>query len=227
MRIVSWNCCMAYRGKNQLIDIVRPNIAMIQEISCADVEASDARFRHWVGRNPAKGMGILGFADHQYAVAEGYTDHIPWFIPITVDDVHILAIWASTTNTNARRYVRLIHEALDHYREFLNHPNTILIGDFNSNAIFDGKHPAASHSHLVERLLNVGISSVYHAQSGDAHGSEQEPTFFLHRSLAKPYHFDYAFVSQSLRNDAKLAIGGPDHYLGPSDHLPLILDIRP
>ncbi|MEJ7837367.1 MAG: endonuclease/exonuclease/phosphatase family protein [Thermomicrobiales bacterium] len=225
MRIVSWNCCMAYRKKRHLVELFEPDVAIIQEISRADVDTSGATFCHWVGNRKSKGLGILVFGDHHVEVDTGYTDTVPWFVPLVVDDLHIMAIWATTSDVNARRYVRLIHEAIDHYDTFLQHPRTILIGDFNSNAIFDGKHRLKSHSLMVDRLHTLGISSLYHQQTGEAQGKESAPTFFLHRSNDKPYHFDYAFVSESLSGDADLAIGATDTFLGPSDHLPLILDV--
>jgi exonuclease III len=224
MRIVSWNCCMAWHRKQHLIEIVRPDIAVIQEISLKDIESTNAPFIHWVGNSRHKGLGIIGYANRRYTMSDSYTVDIPWFVPFTVDDLHLLAIWACVAS-NARRYVRLIHEAIDHYDAFLAAPQVIALGDYNSNANFDRKHQRLSHSLMVQRLAEKGLTSVYHQQTGEEHGSETSPTFFLHRSPAKPYHFDFAFVSESLMPQTRLAIGTQDRFVPASDHLPLILDI--
>ena len=215
---------MAYRNKLQAIDALKPDIAVIQEISRKDIEAIDAPFTHWVGNSPHKGLGVIGFADHHYSVADTYNDDFPWFIPLIVDDLHVLVIWACV-KSNARRYVRLIHEAADHYAEFLSAPRTVVIGDFNSNTIFDRKHQKLSHTYLVQRLGEIGISSTYHHQMSEVHGAESMPTFFMYRAIDKPYHFDYAFVSSELLPNSHLEIGTPEIFAKMSDHLPLILDI--
>jgi exonuclease III len=205
MRIVSWNCCMAWRKKQHLIEIIRPDIAVIQEISLKDLESTSAPFMHWVGNSRHKGLGIIGYANRRYTLIDDYAAHIPWFVPFTVDDLHLLAIWACVASS-ARRYVRLVHEAIDHYDAFLDAPQVIALGDYNSNANFDRKHQQLSHSNMVRRLADRGLMSVYHLQTREEHGGETAPTFFLHRSPAKPY-------------------GTPARFVPASDHLPLILDI--
>jgi endonuclease/exonuclease/phosphatase family metal-dependent hydrolase len=214
---------MAYRKKQQSISLMRPDIAVIQEVSRRDLDASPATFAHWVGTSPSKGLGVLCFGEVDCSISPDYKDDIPWFIPLIVDDVHVLAIWACVAS-NSRRYVRLIHEALDHYADFLAVPRSVIIGDFNSNSNFDRKHQKLSHSFLVERLAEMGLTSVYHRQLNEAHGAESQPTFFMYRNIEKPYHFDYAFVSSALLERSRLALGTPEHFRSMSDHLPLILD---
>ena len=53
----------------------------------------------------------------------------------------------------------------------------------------------------------MGISSLYHEQYKEEQGKESSPTFYLHRREEKPYHIDYAFVSNDIIIKSKLLIG--------------------
>ena len=48
---------------------------------------------------------------------------------------------------------------------------------------------------LVRVLSGKGLHSAYHHQTKEEHGRETEPTFYLYRNPAKPYHFDYCFLA--------------------------------
>ena len=56
-------------------------------------------------------------------------------------------------------------------------------------------------------------------------GQEATPTQFMYRHLAKSYHLDYAFVSQTISTSCELRIGEPSDWLHKSDHMPLLLTI--
>jgi exonuclease III len=223
MRIVSWNCNGGLRKKQLPLHNLEVDLQVIQEASFPDVAALEAPFTHWVGRPNGRGLAIIGNQDAAFRIHESYRPDLPWFVPLEVGPIRLLAVWACVANPRLR-YVRLIHAALDHYEAFLSPAPAIVIGDLNSNAIFDRKHGTATHTRLVDRLANLGLASVYHTQTGEAHGAESSPTFFLYRHRDKPYHFDYAFVSDDLMMASRLAIGSPDQWLAMSDHLPLILD---
>jgi endonuclease/exonuclease/phosphatase family metal-dependent hydrolase len=144
-----------------------------------------------------------------------------------VEDEHlnVLGVWASVKG-GQERYVRIAHQAIDYYRAFLEVGGAVAIGDFNSNTIWDNAHAGHSHSALVEKLGRLQMRSVYHAQTWERQGKETAPTFFLYRHLDRGYHIDYAFISQSLLEDAALSILDPGRWLQRSDHLPLLLDIH-
>jgi endonuclease/exonuclease/phosphatase family metal-dependent hydrolase len=228
VRILNWNCNMSFGRKRDLVTALRPDLLILQEVSRRDLDETHARFRHWVGKSPHKGLAILGFADHDYQLDDRFTEDLPWFIPLRVADLdlQILAIWASVKTTQLR-YVRVIHAALDHYDAFIRAAPTILIGDFNSNSFWDKKHGQLDHTHLVARLDELGLRSVYHHQRGEPHGGEREPTWYLYRHRTRGYHIDFAFVPDALLPHASLTIGEPDAWLPHSDHMPFTLDLAP
>lgn len=224
MRIVSWNCGGGFRKKASSILTLEPDLLIIQEITESDAGQVNADAIHWVGLPGRKGMAVFSFTDQPCVIADlGPTD-LRWFLPVQWNGFFILASWAHVV-TPTRRYVRMIHEALDHYRPFLLANPSIIMGDLNSNTVFDHKHRGKSHTDLVARLDELAISSAYHRASGEAHGQETTPTFFLYRHQDKPYHFDYAFGSNSLLENARFSIGAMGDWIGLSDHLPLILDM--
>jgi exodeoxyribonuclease-3 len=76
---------------------------------------------------------------------------------------------------------------------------TILIGDFNSNTIWDyKKHRLSDHTSVVQALEEKGIFSTYHVHHKQIQGKEEHPTYFMYRHLNKPYHIDYCFASSNL-----------------------------
>ncbi len=226
MRIVSWNCNMGFEKKRDVVMSLQPDILVLQECSAKDIANTGARFKHWVGSNPRKGMAIIGFADHEYTLDSSYTGEWPWFLPIRVEDVplHILGLWACVKDQRLR-YVRVTHQAIDHYARFLSVPHVIAIGDFNSNTIWDRLYREHSHSQLVAKLGRLGLVSAYHTQYGERQGQEATPTQFMYRHLARSYHLDYAFVSQPLSRSCELLIGDPGEWLHRSDHMPLLLTL--
>nr|HET6902514.1 endonuclease/exonuclease/phosphatase family protein [Ktedonobacteraceae bacterium] len=226
MRIVSWNCNMGFEKKRDAIMRLQPDILVLQECSAKDIENTDAPCKHWVGSNKHKGMAIIGFANHEYHIDGLYTEEWPWFLPLRVDDVplHILGLWACVKDQRIR-YVRVTHKAVDHYAKFLSLPQVIIIGDFNSNTMWDRLHRTRSHSELVEKLESLGLVSVYHTLRGEIQGQEVTPTQFMYRNRAKSYHLDFAFVSKALSCSCELLIGNPGEWIDKSDHMPLILTI--
>lgn len=217
---------MAFARKREHIQSLGPDLLILQECSEKDILETDAPFRHWVGTNKNKGLGIIGYTSHDYHIDPLYTDDLPWFIPITITDlnINILAVWAHV-KTQQLRYVRLIHEAVNRYEQFLTASPSIITGDLNSSTAFDKKHGARSHTALVKKLQELGIESAYHSTNNEIHGQEKDPTWYMYRHLDKGYHLDYAFVSSPLIKTIHVEIGKPDVWLEHSDHMPLVLDV--
>jgi exonuclease III len=223
MRIVSWNCNGAFARKLSALDQFDADLLVIQEASERDILAMDTAITHWVGKGH-RGLAVIGKNGTTFRVDPIWDPTLPWFTPVHIGNLRVLAVWASVL-TNSRRYVRLVHEALDLYQDFLEHDQAIVIGDLNSNTVFDGKHRGLSHTDLVDRLSSKGLTSVWHHQHNEAHGQESRPTFYMYRRPEKTWHLDYAFVSNAFLTNASLTLGEHDPWLTLSDHIPLVLDI--
>lgn len=222
MRIISWNCNGAFARKLPLVSALAPDILVIQEASERDIAAVDAPFTHWVGKGH-RGLAIIGYTDLEYRVDPAWQPELPWFTPIHAGDLHLLAVWASVL-IPTRRYVRLVHEAVNLYCDFLDCPRGIIAGDLNSNTCFDRKHRSLTHTSLVERLAALTYESAWHHHRREEHGQESLPTFYLYRRHERAWMLDYVFLTQTLLHTSSITIGEPEAWLAHSDHLPLIID---
>jgi endonuclease/exonuclease/phosphatase family metal-dependent hydrolase len=106
----------------------------------------------------------------------------------------------------------------------------MVIGDFNNNAIWDGRS-AYNFSDLNRRLGDLGLCSVYHARSGERPGEESIPTHFWRDRAggSQAYHIDYIFLRRHLLDAVEgFEAGRHEDWCGNglSDHAPLVLDIR-
>jgi endonuclease/exonuclease/phosphatase family metal-dependent hydrolase len=213
---------MGYAKKRALVETLRPDVAVLQEVSQKHIAESDAPFKAWVGSNPQKGLGVIGFTDRSYILHEAGR-LLPWHIPFIVDGVNIVALWAHVRDKDLK-YVRVTHEVVDRHADFLTSGPSLLIGDFNSNTIWDREHPGRNHSLLVDKLHELGLRSVHHQSEGISHGAESTKTYYHTKKLHFGHHIDYAFIRGA---SASLEIGRHEDWLPYSDHMPLILDLEP
>ncbi|QOT19265.1 endonuclease/exonuclease/phosphatase family protein [Paenarthrobacter sp. YJN-5] len=222
MRIVSWNCSMALYKKRHLLDELAPDVAVLQEVSKKDIEGGNYPFAAWVGSNPHKGLGVIGFSPGSYRMTEPGDRGLPWHLPFSVDGLNVVALWAHQLDKDLK-YVRVTHKIVDQHARFLGTGRAMIVGDFNSNTVWDHQHRGRNHSMLVDKLRGIGLDSVYHRQHQSAHGAEQAKTFFHNWDRDLGHHIDYAFVSSGV--EAKVTVGEIEHWLPYSDHMPLVIDL--
>src|SRR2546430_7404819 len=102
------------------------------------------------------------------------------------------------------RYVRAVSTAIDMYAQVFANSPVVMMGDFNSNAIWNKDHPSAvNHGAMVERLRRRGLVSAYHQHRGIEHGAEpkSEHTFHLYGHEDKSYHIDFCFLPTVWANE--------------------------
>lgn len=228
MRLAAWNCCSGpLAGKLAALATLAADIAVIPE--CPRIpETPDAAV--WIGTNPHKGLAsCLRHAPYRIARAEAPTDLPRYVVPLLVSGPEaflLFAIWAQ--NDGADRYVRGIHRAVAACESLIRAHPTVMLGDFNSNSIWDHEHPKdKTHSALVRQLATMGLTSVYHGHYVEEHGAETRATFFEYRHEHRPFHIDYCFLPTVwLSRVTSVAIGGHSAWARWSDHMPLTVDIQ-
>jgi exodeoxyribonuclease III len=235
MKIITWNCNMAFRKKADLILAFEPDILVIQECECIEklIFSSGTQKPNdklWFGTNQHKGMAVLSYGDFKLNVLDVHNSDLQMIVPISVTgdgyDFNLFAVWAFNPNDPDGRYVEQVWKAIHHYDDLLSSKGTILAGDFNSNTIWDRKRRAGNHSNVVKYLADKGIYSVYHLHHQQAQGKEQHPTFYLYRHQNKPYHLDYCFVSADMSERvSSVEVGDHETWSKFSDHAPLIVTI--
>lgn len=249
MKIVTWNCNGALRNKTEALDTLNADVYVVQE--CENPSLSTSKFQEWagdylwIGASKHKGLGIFPKKGNTVQACQWQgtfsqagvinsspssswaTNDLKLFLPFILNDKYqVLGVWTKADHAEVFSYIGQLWKYLQIHRDQLKRSNTILLGDFNSNRIWDKPDCWWNHSDVVEELTAIGLNSIYHQQTLEEQGQEATPTFFLQRNREKSYHIDYVFVSEDLMGCSHLQIGNQDQWLSVSDHMPLSLSIQ-
>ena len=233
MRIISWNCNMAFRNKYELIFDLNPDIIFLQECEHKEIleKEINPNLYHqilWYGDNKHKGVAIINRTDFNISKKKNHNPNFKYIIPYTIHtdpETNLYLVWAMQhPGSSTKSYIGQVWQAINNY-ELKAAQTNLLIGDFNSNKLWDKSRQIGNHSAVVEYLKEKKIVSLYHVQNHLEHGNEPDPTLYMYRHIDKPYHMDYCFLSESLRTDStRIKIGKAEKWLPFSDHMPLIID---
>lgn len=247
MKLVSWNCGGALRNKLHAIDKLDADILVIQE--CEDPSRSTKDYEDWAGNyiwiGDSKNKGIGVFArnncfiesldwNNNYSIeafsgnrsAKWSTSQLKYFLPFRVNsDFNVIAVWTKGSDNGYFGYIGQVWKFIQAHKDDLATEPVILIGDFNSNSIWDRDDAWWNHSDVVNELKEIDIHSAYHYKNQEEHGQERQATFYMYRKKERPYHIDYAFIASSLLKKTNIELGERDVWLNYSDHIPLTLEI--
>lgn len=132
------------------------------------------------------------------------------------DEFDLIGIWACKPYIEEYYIYQSIN--IENYNN-----KTIIIGDFNSNAIWDEKDNDRNHTNMVNELKNKGLISAYHCVFKEEQGHETQNTFYLYRHKDKGYHTDYCFIDK--KRIKKFKVLNESKWLEISDHLPIVIEI--
>ncbi|SHF17249.1 endonuclease/exonuclease/phosphatase family protein [Flavisolibacter ginsengisoli] len=233
MRIITWNCNMAFRKKADFILTYNPDILIVPECENPDkllfsINTPKPTDVLWFGKNNSKGLAIFSYSNFRLTLLENHNQDLQMIIPVAVTDgqfdFNLFAIWANNPTDRDGQYIEQVWKAVQYYSALLKDTKTILVGDFNSNTIWDKKHREGNHSNLVKLLEGRGIFSTYHIYHKQTQGTEVHPTLYMYRHRDKPYHIDYCFASKDLLNKvSSVEVGDFDKWIIHSDHVPVII----
>jgi exodeoxyribonuclease-3 len=233
MKVITWNCNMAFRKKADHILAHQPDILIVPECEHPDklkfnTDTLKPTDTIWFGENKNKGIGIFSYSNFRFRLMRNHDPELKMIIPIAVTggyfDFTLYAIWANNPNDPDGQYVEQVWKAIHHYDRKIKNKRTMLIGDFNSNTIWDRKYREGNHSNVVKRLAKKGIFSCYHLHYQQEQGREQHPTLYLYRHQDKPYHLDYCFASKDMTEKIQsVEIGDYEDWKLHSDHVPVMV----
>jgi len=234
LKLISWNCQGAFRKKVNAILTCNSDIIVVPESEHPEKidfhTSKQPNDMFWYGDNVHKGIGIYSFSDYKFELLPSFNPEFRYILPFRVtghgNSFLLFAIWAMSNKVNYNaRYIGQIWLAINYYTQLMGE-SVLLVGDFNSNKIWDTKKRVGNHSDVVQMLTTNKIQSVYHKHFNIEQGKEIHPTFFLHRNQKKPYHIDYCFASDHIIEKVqKVEIGNFENWIEFSDHSPLIIDI--
>jgi exonuclease III len=235
VRIITWNCNGALRKKFIRLTGLYADIYVVQE--CEDpILTNDKDYQDWasnylwIGDSKNKGIGI--FAKENITLkpldwSSFYKNHkVKHFLPCKINnDFDLIAVWTHKNNSPNFGYIGQFWKYLQVNKSKLG--NSIIIGDFNSNSIWDEWDRWWNHTDVVNELKEIEIESVYHNFEKEDNGKESKPTFYLQRNLSKPYHIDYCFVSKKhLEKTTNFVIENFENWKHLSDHCPIIITLK-
>src|SRR6266851_1682539 len=230
MRIVVWNCKMAFSRKRQFLKNLSPDIAVIPECSRSsiDVAANCGSNGRWFGDNPKKGLGVL--IGKPCSIIESSEPANRWIVALQIsgpDNFLLIAVWASQVSKNPKdNYIVQVHRAIKANPEWFNGQPIVLCGDFNSNAIWDKMRREGNHSSVVRFLADRKIVSAYHHFFSEEQGSETRPTHYFWHHKNRGFHIDYVFLSEDWANRiTEVEVGKYDKWAKLSDHVPLTVKL--
>lgn len=227
MRLVTWNARKGkFATKVPLLATLDFDIAVIPEIAAPAEETPQIL---WFGDNPKQGMAVVAKAPYSLQRMPELPGVPRYVIPIAVGGPRafvLLAVW--TLGGQPMPYVRAAATAIDLYAELFGRGPVVMMGDFNSNAVWNPLHPAdLNHEAMVARLHQLGLVSAYHHHRGVEHGREPEHTFYLYGHEDKPFHIDYCFLPAAwVHQLSEVVVGSYADWREHSDHRPLLADLR-
>lgn len=224
---------MAFRKKANFILAYKPDILIVPESEHPDkllfsIDTPKPTDILWFGKNKNKGLAILSYSNFRFTVLDNHNQDLQLIIPIAVTngqfDFNLFAIWANNPTDRDGQYIEQVWKAVNYYNNLLTDTKTVLVGDFNSNTIWDRKHRESNHSNVVKFLEDKGIFSTYHLYYKQTQGKEEHPTLYMYRHKDKPYHIDYCFASKDLLAKVNsVEIGDFDEWIKYSDHVPVVV----
>ena len=233
MKIITWNCNMAYRKKASLMLAQKPDITIIPECEHPDKLKFESGVPlpndiFWFGENRSKGLGVFSYSDYRFQLSNTHNPDFRTVLPIIVTnkklEFTLFAVWANHPRDRGFQYVGQVWKAINFYADLLKSKKTILIGDFNSNTIWDKPRREGNHSTVVDFLANKGIHSTYHKFFKQKQGEEKHNTLFMYRHKDKSYHIDYCFASNDfIKKLSNVEVGTHKGWCKHSDHTPLIV----
>lgn len=226
---------MKFREKIKLTIPFSPDILVIPECEAPEkwVKSSwrdNIEQFLWFGNNKNKGLGILSLSSkYTFEVHPDYKKEYQYIIPLKVcgdEEFIILAVWSQNMKKQYYSYIGQIYLALKHYETLLSKP-CFIIGDWNSNKIFDCFKRVGTHSDVVEKLIGYDIHSIYHKYFNEEQGKESRPTYYFRKEQERPFHIDYIFGSRRFYDRlVRIEVGTYDDWIQYSDHMPICAEFK-
>lgn len=137
MKIIAWNCNMAFRRKAEQILKLDPDILVVPECEHPDKllfsdEIKKPTNTVWIGKNLHKGLGVFSFNKYRIRLLDCHNTNLQLIAPVEVTKGRLqfilFAVWANNPADPDGQYVEQVWKAIHHYDDLLANKKTILAG---------------------------------------------------------------------------------------------------
>ena len=231
---MTWNCQGGFHHKAQAIEVLQPDLAIIQECESPErLQAAGPEWTRrsivWCGNVPTKGLAVVSFSGARLAVDPGHDLSLKYVLPVVVTDepsFHLLAVWTKENGTNQEWYIGQACLGIQKYAPFIAGCEAIVAGDFNSSQAWDRPDRPYQHTDMVRALATHGLISVYHRYYRENQGSETRSTFYTARKKERGFHIHHCFLPEAwMPHVRSVKVGNYEDWRPLSDHCPIVVDI--
>lgn len=246
MRLVTWNCNMAFHKKLDALWKLRPDVAVVQEVEeptkwhGALSELAGHVSVTWTGANPKKGLAVLGFNGVRVERDASYREGHDYVVPVEVRGrafFNLLAVWSFNDRgiPGRTKVPGPISRALLEYSPFCGTAALVVLGDFNHSVVWDRLGSVRNMRAIISEFDARDLFSAYHVTHDAAFGQEPEPTHYWRdrKKNGLTYHIDYCFLPNLWRQHVgHVEVGSFEDWCerrdkrpSLSDHVPLVVDV--
>lgn len=233
MRLMTWNCRVgAFKRKAARIASFAPDVFVVPEAERLDEELflDGERQPSFLDRvaepNWPRGIAVGSYTGVELSRAFDANSSTPGFAPFSATSgtlrFQVIAVWTFKTSSALTSY-RQAHQGLQRWATWIRQKPTVIMGDFNLAANYQG---GKAWRELIDLIAPLGLVSAYHAIHGVAPGAEAHPTYFHGGSDSSTWHIDYCFIPTEWVSSVKVVdVGAHDDWRDVSDHMPLTVDL--
>ncbi len=177
MKLITWNCHHGSMDERiKYLERFNADIICLQEVNAPTTKDPHIQ---WFGTNERKGHAVIVSNDYTiFPLQEENED--PFVVPLNIRgpvSFHLMIVWTQKKNG----YIKEMQSPLRQYRNFLLEKQSVILGDFNSNMIWDKNHQSFNHGIMVDILSEIfNLKSAYHEFMECRQGCEIHPTFYLY-----------------------------------------------
>lgn len=200
MKIISYNIANYSQSKIDALLKRGADVYILPEVhSCKEVSLPPEfeLFRFADAAESNKGLGVIARKECCLCVPSWFDEAHKYILPLLCDDIIILAMWPTCTQSNSPKgYPQIALEALRYYSTYFVGKKVLITGDFNC---FMGQRDASERrgtlKQIVEYLSSHKIFSLYHLQTGEEFGNESRATFHWRYRVDERFFLDYTFTN--------------------------------
>ena len=200
MKLISYNIANYSQDKIDTLLKWDADVYILPEVhSCKEISLPREfeLFRFACAAESNKGLGVIARKECHLCVPTWFDEAHKYILPLQYDDIIILAMWPTRTQSNAPKgYPQIALEALKCYSAYFAGKKVLITGDFNC---FMGQRDASERrgtlAQIVEYLSAHKIFSLYHLQTGEDFGNESRATFHWRYRADECFFLDYTFTN--------------------------------